>query len=435
MNKETTPMPDQAVQASHAAEPEWTMPVSNRIGARGRLIGVCLVGGLVAITAYYFVEKAETMHALKAISADEAIPSVSVISPGAGPATRALILPGDVRAWFQAPIFGQVSGYVHAWYKDIGNMVKRGELLATISTPGLDQELEQAKAQLEVAQANYALAQVTATRWQKLSGTQAVAQQDVDVKRADARAQKAQVDAAQFNVARYQAMEAFKNIVAPFDGIVTSRRTDVGDYVTGSGGNAGATGPAQELFSVADTHAMRVYVSVPQDYSNNLNAGVTATITLPQLPGRVFATHSLSSSHAVDITSRTVLTQLVVDNPKGEILPGAYTNVSFSIPSDPTVVVIPEQALLFRQQGMQVALVGADNRVHLQDVTLGHNYGATVQITTGLRRTDRLVANPSQGLLEGQTVRVVNVPAQNGNNIATPAQRQEPPHNERALSQ
>ena len=233
-------------------------------------------------------------------------------------------------------------------------------------------------------------------------------------------------------------MEAFKNIVAPFDGVVTSRRTDVGDYVTGSGANAGATGQGQELFSVADMHQMRVYVSVPQDYSNEVTAGVNATITLPQLPGKVFPTHDLTTSHSVNTDSRTVLTQMVVDNPNDEILPGAYAEVDFKIPSDPTIVVIPEQALLFRTDGMQVALVGADNKVHLQNVTLGHNFGATVQITTGLKLSDRLVANPSQGLLDGQTVRVVDVPPQNANNAAAAVQamqNQEAPHNERALSQ
>ncbi len=430
-------MPDAPYQTAQA-DVAWTPPATTTMGVRARLIGICIAGGVVAVTAYYFVQRAATMQSLTVTAAEEAIPSVSLVSPQAGPATRALSLPGDVHAWFQAPIFGQVSGYVRMWYKDIGTKVKKGELLAVIDTPGLDQQLEQAKAQLEVAQANYALARVTSDRWQKLSGTQAVAQQDVDVKRADAQAQKAQVDAAQYNVARFQAMEAFKNIVSPFDGVVTSRRTDVGDYVTGSGGNAGATGQGQELFSVADMHQMRVYVSVPQDYSNEVTQGVQATITLPQLPGKVFGTHDLTTSHSVDTNSRTVLTQMVVDNPNGEILPGAYAEVHFKIPNDPSIVVIPEQALLFRTNGMQVALVGADNKVHLQNVTLGQNFGGTVQITSGLKRSDHLVANPSQGLLEGQTVRVVDVPPQNANNTAAAVraiEKQEAPHNERALNQ
>jgi membrane fusion protein (multidrug efflux system) len=418
-------------------EAGWVSPAPTKMGARGRIIVAGAAGLLIAVTAYYFVQQSATMSALVATTSEEATPSVSLVSPVHGPATRSLTLPGDVHAWFQAPIFGQVSGYVRMWYKDIGAPVKQGDLLAVIDTPGLDQQLDQAKAQLEVAQANYALAQVTAERWQKLSGTQAVAQQDVDVKRADAQAQKAQVDAAKYNVARFEAMEGFKNIVAPFDGVVTARRTDVGDYVTGGGGDAGTTGHGQELFSVADIHAMRVYVSVPQDYSNDLKPGVTATLTLPQLPGRSFRAHDLSTARAEDTVSRTVLTQLVVDNPKDEILPGAYTNVKFELPSDPSILIVPEQALLFREKGMQVAVVGTDNKVHLQDVTLGRNFGATVQVTSGLKPADRLVANPSQGLLESETVRVVTVPPQNANNQANMAaiSRQQSPHVERSLSQ
>lgn len=425
------PTGDAAMTSTQEA---WLAPVPIRMGTSAWLTVLALASAVIGVTAYYFVETSTAMATLTVTAAEEAVPNVSTISPAPGPATRTLILPGDIHAWFQAPIFGQVSGYVRMWYKDIGATVKRGELLAVIDTPGLDQQLAEARAQLEVSQANYALAKVTAERWQKLSGTQAVAQQDIDVKRADAQAQKAQVDAAQYNVARYQAMETFKNIVAPFDGVVTSRRTDVGDYVTGAGGNAGATGKGQELFSVADMHAMRVYVSVPQSYSNELAPGVTATITLPQLPGRVFATHDLTTARAVDTTSRTVLTQLTVDNPSGVILPGAYTDVKFELPNDPTIVTIPEQALLFRAKGMQVALIGPRDRIHLQDVTLGHNFGNAVQIVAGLKLSDHLVANPSQGLLEGETVRVVTVPPQNANNEPIP-RSPETPHNERPLNQ
>jgi RND family efflux transporter MFP subunit len=200
--------------------------------------------------------------------------------------------------------------------------------------------------------------------------------------------------------------------------VVTARRTDVGAYVTGSGGDAGTEGARQELFSVADMHAMRVYVSVPQDYSAALTPGTTATLTFSQLPGRVFEAKDLTTAHAFDTTSRTILTQLVIDNPNGDVLPGAYTDVTFHLPGNPAILVVPEQALLFRENGMQVALVGADNKVHLQNVTLGHNFGMTVQVVSGLKPTDRLVANPPQGLLEGETVRVVDVPPQNANDVA-----------------
>lgn len=398
---------------------EWVPPAQAKFGIRGGLTGLAILGMLGAVTAYYLVQRSSTMSSLTITANEEALPSVSVISPTPSPTSRVLTLPGDVHAWFQAPIFGQVTGYVKMWYKDIGSQVKRGDLLATIDSPGLDQQLEQAKAQLEVADANYQLAKVTADRWSKLSGTQAVAQQDVDVRKANAVAEKAQVDAARYNVARYQAMAAFKSIVAPFDGVVTARRTDVGDYVTGTGGDAGtATGPRQALFSVADVHAMRIYVSVPQDYSADLKPGVTATLTFPQLPGKTFEAQDLTTAHAFDPASRTILTQLVIQNAQDDVLPGAYTDVTFHFPSDPSTLIVPEQALLFREKGMQVALVDGNNKVHLQNVTLGHNFGTTVQISSGLKPSDHLVANPSQGLLEGETVRVVQVPAQNGNDAA-----------------
>ncbi len=402
-----------AAPHAHSSD-EWVAPPPARIGLRGGLTALAILALLASVTAYYFMQRSATLASLTMTADEEAVPSVHLISPTHSPATRLLTLPGDVHAWFQAPIFGQVSGYVKMWYKDIGTPVKKGELLATIDTPGLDQQLEQAKAQLEVAQANYQLAKVTADRWSKLSGTQAVSEQDVDVRRANAVAQKAQVDAARYNAARFEAMEAFKNIVAPFDGVVTARRTDVGDYVTGTGGDAGSTdGPRQELFSVADMHAMRVYVSVPQGYSAALTPGVTATLTFPQLPGRTFQAQDLTTARAFDPTSRTILTQLTIENPDGEILPGAYAEVTFHFPSDPATLTVPEQALLFRENGMQVALVGTDNKVHLQNVTLGHNFGATVQIVAGLKPSDRLISNPSQGLLEGETVRVVQVPPEN----------------------
>jgi RND family efflux transporter MFP subunit len=415
---QTSPPHPGAGPNGHSNE-EWVPPPPTRLGFRGGLTGLAILGLLGAVTAYYLIQHNATMASLTVTANEEALPSVSLITPAHSPASRVLTLPGDVHAWFQTPIFGQVTGYVKMWYKDIGAPVKRGELLATIDTPGLDQQLEQARAQLEVAQANYQLAKVTADRWSKLSGTQAVAQQDVDVKRADAAAQKAQVDAARFNLARYEAMASFKNIVAPFDGIVTARRTDVGDYVTGTGGDAGsAAGARQELFSVADVHAMRIYVSVPQDYSADLKPGVTATLTFPQLPGQTFEAQDLTTAHAFDPASRTILTQLVIQNPRDEVMPGAYTDVTFHFPSDTSTLVIPEQALLFRENGMQVALVGPGGKVHLQNVTLGHNFGTTVQITAGLKPTDHLIANPSQGLLEGETVRVVDVPPQNANDVA-----------------
>ncbi|MGI3776336.1 MAG: efflux RND transporter periplasmic adaptor subunit, partial [Janthinobacterium lividum] len=245
-----------------------------------------------------------------------------------------------------------------------------------------------------------------ARRWKALSGTEAVAQQDVDVQVAGAVAQQALVQAARHEVGRYQALEAFKRIVAPFDGVVTSRRTDVGSFVNAAGGDAGSTAAASELFTVADIHRLRVYVSVPEDYAEVLKPGLTATLRLPQFPNRTFEAHYETTAGAFSPQSRSVTTQLSVDNADHAIWPGTFANVHFTVPSDAAVLVVPEQALMFRAQGMQVALVDAQNRVHLQNVTLGLNLGRNVQVVGGLRPEDRMVNDPSAGLLEGETVQV-----------------------------
>ena len=380
---------------------------------RRRLWGLGALLAAIAVAAFGIVERSRNVEALTTVAADASVPDVTVVSPQSGPATRALTLPGDVDAFYQAPIFAQVSGYVQMWYKDYGAHVKKGDLLATIDTPDLDQQVQQARAQLSVAEARYQLAKVTAGRWKSLAGTQAVSQQEVDVNVASATEAASEVDAARFNLARYQAQEAFKRVVAPFDGVVTARRTDVGNYVTAAGGNAtGRGGAATELFSVADLHQMRIFVSVPQDYSGSLQPGLSATVQLPQFPDQVFPARFATTANSFNAQSRTVLTELLVDNADRKVWPGAYAEVHFTVPSRPGILTVPEQALLFRSAGLQVALV-RDGRVHLQDVKLGLNLGTTVQVTAGLAAGDRLIGNPSDGLLEGQPVHVVNVPAQN----------------------
>jgi membrane fusion protein, multidrug efflux system len=367
-------------------------------------VGVLVLIGLVA---WGIVERANNVSNLRDIANEDAVPPVQVISPMPGPATRKMTLPGDIRAWYSAPIYAQVSGYVQKWYKDYGAVVKSGELLATIDAPAVDEQYESAQANLDVARTNYNLAVVTAKRWTALAGTEAVSQQEVDVQVANAAAQRAQARAAEHQVARYKVLEGFKNIVAPFDGVVTSRNTDVGNYVNAAGGDVSSHGAADELFSVADIHKMRVFVSVPQDYSSILKPGLTATLSLPQYPDKTFEAHFETTANAFNSQTRTVVTELLVDNPDHLLWPGTYTDVHFVIPSDPNVLIVPEQALLFRAEGMQVALVGPDDKVHLQNVKLGLNLGQTVQVISGLKRTDRLVVNPSAGILEGEKVKIV----------------------------
>jgi membrane fusion protein, multidrug efflux system len=367
------------------------------------LIGVIVAGGLAG---YGIWSRSQTVSTLKQTAEDAALPRVQLVSPKPGPPERTLTLPGNMEAWYAASIFAQVNGYVSHWYKDYGAQVKAGDVLATIDTPSLDAQFAASKASLAVVEARYKLAEITAKRYSALSGTQAVSQQDVDIKIAEAAEQKAQVAAAEQEVARYQALIAFKQLTAPFDGVVTSRRTNIGDYVNATGGDSTVRGSAP-LFEVADIHAMRIFVSVPQEYSDVLKPGLTATLTLPQDPDKHIPARVLTSANSVSTATRTVVTELTVDNPNRELWPGSFVTVHFSFPSDPKILVVPEQALLFRSQGMQVAVVDGQNRVHLQDVVLGQNLNTDVQIVSGLKATDKIVASPSLGLLEGQRVKVV----------------------------
>ena len=402
-----------------------------RGSARGRLLTLVGLLIVVGLAAWGIIGRRSHLADLRTVAAEESVPQVQVIQPARGPATRSLTLPGTIKAWNAAPIYAQVSGYVRAWYRDYGASVKAGELLATIATPGLDEQFETARANLAVAKSKYNLAEVTAGRWKALAGTQSVSRQEVDVQVASAASEAAQVQAAQHEVARYAALEQFKNVVAPFDGVVTSRNTDVGAYVNGGGGDARSEGGSSELFSVADIHEMRVFVSVPQDYSEMLKPGLTATLSMPQFPDRRFRAAFKTTANAFDPQTRTVITELIVGNPDRAIWPGTYVSVHFTTSADPNILIVPEQALLFRAQGMQVALVGHDNTVHLQDVTLGRNLGQTVQIVAGLTPGDRLIENPSAGLLEGEPVHVVpGVPG-----IAPPRQFQVAPALPKHLSE
>lgn len=382
------------VAAPSRIRPKWTAAIAALV--------------LAGLVVHGIVERHVNVTDLKSVADEESVPQVQVMSPMSGPATRTVTLPGNIKAWYTAPIYAQVSGYVHKWYVDYGAFVKAGTLLATIDAPTVDEQYQTAVANLDVAKTNGTLADVTAKRWKALAGTEAVAQEEVDVKVADAAAKQAQVLAAQHDLARYHALEGFKNIVAPFDGVVTSRDTDVGNYVNAAGGDVSSRGTADELFSVADIHKMRLFVSVPQDYADMLKQGLEATFTLAQYPGREFKATLLTTANAFNPQTRTVVTELVADNPDHLLWPGTYATVRFVVPTDQSVLVVPEQALLFRDQGMQLAVIDSDNRVHLQNVKLGLNLGQNVQVLSGLKPTDRFIANPSAGTLEGEKVQIVS---------------------------
>jgi membrane fusion protein, multidrug efflux system len=407
------------------------MNVVNREVADTRRIRPKLVAAIVAVVlgglvVYGIAQRHNNVTALKTLADDESVPQVQVMMPMPGPATRAITLPGNIKAWYTAPIYAQVSGYVHKWYVDYGAFVKSGTLLATIDAPTVDEQYQTAAANLDVAKTNSTLADVTAQRWKSLAGTEAVAQEEVDVKVAAAAAMKAQVVAADHEVARYGALEQFKNIVAPFDGVVISRDTDIGNYVNAAGGDVSSRGTADEMFSVADIHEMRLFVSVPQDYADMLKPGLEATFTLAQYPGREFKATLLTTANAFDPQTRTVVTELVAPNPDHLLWPGTYATVHFVAAADHNVLVVPEQALLFRDQGMQLALVDAEGKVHLQDVKLGLNLGQNVQVLSGLKATDRFLVNPSAGTLEGEKVQIVSGVPGVAPETATPTAASEP---------
>jgi membrane fusion protein, multidrug efflux system len=361
----------------------------------------------VALVVNGLVGRERALAALTRVSNEQAIVPVQIISPQKGPSTRPLVLPGTVRAWSEAPIFAQVAGYVHSWNEDYGATVKAGQLLATIDAPGLDAQYAAAKASLRVAQANYRLAASTAARWQALAGTPAVSKQEVDVQTAGAEARKAEMEAAAQDVERYEALEAFKRVVAPFDGVVTARLTDVGNFVNAAGGDASVRGSSTELFTVSDVHEMRVFVSVPQDYARLLSPNMTAALHQPSQPGKSIEAKFLTTARAFNANTRTAVTELTVDNSDHALWPGTFVDVVFQVPTDPTVLTMPEAALIFRADGAQVAIVDAQNHVHLRNVTLGQNLGQTVQVTSGVSPNDKLVNNPPAGLLEGQSVQPV----------------------------
>ena len=311
------------------------------------------------------------------------------------------MLPGNVDAFYSAAIHSQVTGYVQEWRKDIGAKVHQGDVLAVVDTPELDDRIAVAQSELAKAKANLALAKVTATRWDSLRHTAAVSQQEADEKDSDARAQAAQVDAAQSNVDRLKAQKAFSNIVAPFDGVVTARNVDVGSLVRADGVD---TPP---LFTVADIHQMRVYVPVPETYAASLKDGMKATLELPEYPDRKFDATIETTSHAIDRKSRSLLVELTADNKDGALSPGAFARIRFELPPDPNTLTIPASAIVFRGDAPQVAAIGRDNRVSLKKVQIMRDLGTEVEITGGLNQDERIVANPPDSIGNGEEVRVM----------------------------
>jgi RND family efflux transporter MFP subunit len=388
--------------------PEPTDPGERQHSPRpALLLGLALVTGILGLGIYSGVRTRSAADAtLKRTTADAAVPVVSVISPTASAPTREILLPGTTQAFTDAPIFARTNGYVKRWYFDIGAHVKAGQLLAEIETPEVDQQLQQARADLETARANLRQAQITADRWRALLESDSVSKQETDVAVSALSAMKATVDSNTANVGRLEQLQAFEKIFAPFDGVITARNVDIGVLV-----NAGSTSTSgRELFHMTAIHTLRVFVAVPEVYSRAARPGSPATLTLDEFPGQSFQGTLVRTANAIDLASRTLLVEVDVDNPRGELLPGAYVFVHLKLPRQIATVTVPASTLLFRAEGLQVGVV-RDGRAQLVPVTIGRDDGTTVEISAGLQLTDQVIVAPSDSLTSGTPVRVVSAPS------------------------
>ena len=339
-------------------------------------------------------------------TSEAAVQSVNVIHPQTGAPNQEIALPGYTQAFIDTPVYARTSGYLKTWRFDIGTHVKKGDLLAEIETPEVDQQLRQARADLSTAQANLSLAVITATRNENLLKTRSVSMQDRDNAAGALAADKAIVQSNEGNVARLEQLQSYEKVLAPFDGIITARDTDIGALI-----DAGANSPSKELFHLAAIDRLRIYVSVPERYARAAQPGATANITLDEFPGETFQGTLVRNANAIDLASRTLLLEVDVENPAGRLLPGAYTFVHLTLPTATQSVILPSNALLFRQEGLQAALV-RNGHAQLVAVTIGRDYGEKVEILSGLQTSDTVIADPSDSLISGTAVHIAESKAQ-----------------------
>ena len=367
------------------------------LGAAGVLAAVVVFNGLQA--------RAKDGAQLKALADKQSAVSVTVISPSSNTDSSALSLPGRMEAYAKAPLYSRISGYLRTWKADIGTPVKAGQLLAEIDTPDLDQQILQAKAELASTQANAALSENTAKRWKSLESAQFVSGQAVEEKMGDYNVKLAVVNASQANVNRLQALKNFSRIVAPFDGVVTTRNTDIGQLI-----NVGGA-PGSELFVVSDVKRLRLYVNLPQNQIAFVKKGSLAKFTVPEQPGQVYTATVQSTSQAINSNSGSMLVQLSTENKRGELLPGGYASVSFTIPAQADRLSVPPSALVYTKGTVQVATVNAENRVEMKPVVIARDYGNRLELLSGLQATDRVIENPPDGVTQGDLVQVRSVKA------------------------
>ncbi len=373
-----------------------------------RAVMLLLIVIVVALVVIWGISSRRKANAqLSTETQDLAIPTVSVIHPKLGAPQQEIVLPGDMQPYTDAPIFARTNGYLKKWYSDIGANVKTGQLLAEIDSPEVDQQLQQARADLATAQANMSLAEITAARYKDLLKTDSVAQQDVDNATGNYDARKTAVESAQANVKRLQDMQSFEKVYAPFDGVITARNTDVGQLID-SGSSGGAS---RELFHIAAVNPLRVYVNVPQLDSPEIRPGLHAELALAEFPGRRFQGSVVRSSGAIDATSRTLLTEVDVENSARLLKPGGYVEVHLKLPSPVNTFTLPVNATIFKSAGLQVAIVKDGKTIALVPVTPGRDFGTEIEIVAGLKGDESVVLNPSDSLTEGAAVRVAVTPA------------------------
>jgi len=364
------------------------------------LMAALLCAGFAFLIFFGIGSRIEAERGLERKVKSSAIPVVTVIHPETGSKPQEIELPGTTEAFTEAPIYARTSGYLKQWYLDIGAHAKRGQLLAEIETPELDQQLEQAENSLKTAQANLQLAEVTADRWVYLLKTNVISKQETDQAVSDYHAKKATADAAEANVRRLQRLQQFERVYAPFDGVITARDTDIGALIQ----NGDSTGQ-KELFHLAAIDKLRVYISVPEVYATAVKSGETVTLTLDAFPGETFSGTIVRNSNSIDLTSRTLKVEVDVDNPTGRLLPGAYAFVHLKIPAAARAVTIPTNTLLFRAEGLRVALVRS-GEVNLVPVTIGRDYGSKVEVTSNLSAGDAVVIDPSDSITDGSRVEI-----------------------------
>jgi RND family efflux transporter MFP subunit len=385
---------------------EQTLP-SNDAGSKShsyrRWLGVAIALLVVAaLLVSGILSRVKARTTLKAETAQVALTAVSVVSPKQSAPAEEIVLPGNVQPFITSPIYARTNGYLKKWYFDIGAHVKKGQLLALIETPEVDQQLQQARSNLSTAQANLELATITKTRYQGLLKKHAVSQQDADNAVGTYNANKAIVQADQAAMDQYAALVSFEKVYAPFDGVITARNTDIGDLI-----NSGSTANVKtDLFHIAQPATLRVYVNVPEEYSRGIKVGMTADLALAEFPGRTFQGKLVRTAEAINVTTRTLLVEIEVANPTNTLLTGSYAEVHLKVPTQSSMFIIPVNTLIFRSEGLRVGVV-KDDKVTLTSVTPGHDFGNQIEIVAGLKPEDQIIINPPDSVVTGQQVQIV----------------------------